>query len=198
LTNPGTNTSSSAHSTAGDHVRIRGHHLDLGQLTAVLQDQEGVREAVVLIDQHGPEPVLVAYVVPQRAALNILELKEAILLSLPEYMVPDTFALVENLPFTNADGPPVLPHAVFTEPKTPVERIVADLWAAALGLDRVGSNDDFLDLGGDSLIAAHIVARILERFGREVPLEKLFEGFTVAQLAEAYLLGAVPTEGDSP
>jgi acyl carrier protein len=74
----------------------------------------------------------------------------------------------------------------YTPPRTAVESALAEIWAEALLVDRVGLHDDFLELGGDSLVGAQLVARMYERLGIEIPLESLFQRGTIAELVEDY------------
>jgi acyl carrier protein len=74
----------------------------------------------------------------------------------------------------------------YAPPRTPIELLLASIWAEVLMVDRVGLHDDFLELGGDSLVGAQVVARIYEQVGTEIPLESLFQRGTIAELVEDY------------
>jgi acyl carrier protein len=170
---------------------------------AALLEVPGVREAVVLAHGSGPEERrLVAYVVPKAGAnLGPQGLRRALGQALSPHMVPHSFAVLERLPRT-ASGkvdrgalPPApqrrpdldTPHAA---PRGPVEMRLADIWALALDLDTVGIHDPFLDLGGDSLAAMRIAARVTETWQASVAMTELLSAVTVAEMAA--LLEAPP------
>src|SRR5207249_4782297 len=112
---------------------------------------------------------------------------------LPEYMVPAAFVELAALPLT-ANGKvdrgalpaPVRPEREhpLVAPRTPVEAVLAGIWAEILGVEQVGVHDDFFDLGGHSLLASRLIARANQAFGLSTPLRSLFEAPTVAGLAE--------------
>ncbi|MDF0552096.1 non-ribosomal peptide synthetase [Kamptonema sp. UHCC 0994] len=114
---------------------------------------------------------------------------------LPEYMVPSSFIFLKSLPLTpngKIDRQKLLAPAVkkipevrqdYVAPQTPVEEVVAGIWAEVLGLERVGIRDNFLELGGHSLLVTQIATRMRDTFQMELPLRTLFESATVADLA---------------
>ena len=115
---------------------------------------------------------------------------------LPSYMVPALFVALESLPLTatgkvdrNAlpapDASALDSREEYIAPRTPLEEMVAEIWAEVLGVERVGVHDNFWDLGGHSLLATRALARVNDAFGLELPLQALFkaptlEGFTIA------------------
>ncbi|HXY67767.1 MAG TPA: thioesterase domain-containing protein, partial [Mycobacterium sp.] len=110
---------------------------------------------------------------------------------LPEYMVPAQIVVLDEFPLTSSGKidrkalpAPVVAAAAFRAPQTPTEQIVAEVFAEVLGVDRVGLDDDFFALGGDSLIATRVSARLHLALGREVPVRYLFEASTVGDLAD--------------
>jgi len=109
---------------------------------------------------------------------------------LPDYMVPSQIVVLEEFPLTSSGKvdrmalpAPVFAAAPFRAPRTPTEQVVAGVFAEVLGLQRVGLDDDFFALGGDSLIATRASARLQLALGREVPVRYLFEASTVEDLA---------------
>jgi amino acid adenylation domain-containing protein len=132
---------------------------------------------------------LVAYVV---GSVDADGLRAHLRQSLPEYMVPQAIVPLDRLPL-NANGKvdrkalPVPEYAAesdrYVAPRTPVEEVMAGIWAEVLRLDRVGVEESFFDLGGHSLLGTRVVSRIRGLFGVELPLRALFEGPTVAELA---------------
>ncbi|HTG31557.1 MAG TPA: amino acid adenylation domain-containing protein [Thermoanaerobaculia bacterium] len=169
-----------------DHqVKIRGFRIELGEIEMVLLSLAGVREAAVL----AREDRLVAYVAGDVA---VEELRRSLRERLPDYMVPAAFVTLPALPLT-ANGKvdrEALPAPerqsapeTYQAPRTPVEEVVAGIWAELLGLDRVGANDHFFELGGHSLLATQVMSRLRAAFGVEMPLRDLFEDPRVEGLA---------------
>ncbi|HEV8581215.1 MAG TPA: amino acid adenylation domain-containing protein [Thermoanaerobaculia bacterium] len=195
-------------------VKIRGFRIELGEIEAVLTQHPAVREAAVLAreDTRGDRR-LVAYVVAaesERPRSN--ELRRFLAAALPEPMVPSALVLLPAMPLTPngkvdrralpAPGPerPDLEQA-YVAPRTPVEEVLAPLWATVLGLDRVGVHDSFFALGGDSIRSVRVVALAKER-GLDFVIQDLFRFPTVAALAAhvgtvAGLVASAPAEVDS-
>jgi acyl carrier protein len=161
----------------------------------------GVTEAAVVGHEDKPgEPRLVAYLISGRApAPTVPELRQALAAQLPAYMIPSAFVTVDAMPLTPSGKVDrrALPEpgrarprmgADRVAPRGPLERAVAAIWAEVLGLDEVGVHDAFLDLGGNSLLAMRVVARVLDEW--QVPLSPraLFDAPTVARMAEAILV----------
>src|SRR6185295_11360867 len=122
---------------------------------------------------------LVAYVVGDAEAGG---LREQLRRVLPEYMVPSAFVVLESLPLTpsgklDRKALPAPEHASddekYVAPRTPVEEVLAGIWAEVLRLDRVGVEESFFELGGHSLLATRVVSHVREVFGVEVPLRAL-------------------------
>jgi amino acid adenylation domain-containing protein len=173
-----------------EQVKIRGFRIELGEIEARLAEHPEVREAVVLAREDVPgDRRLVAYVV---GAVEADALRAHVRQSLPEYMVPSAFVVVDRLPLTahgkvdrRALPAPDLAgeEERYVAPRTPVEETLAGIWAETLRLERVGVEDGFFDLGGHSLLATRVLSRVREEFGVELPLRALFEGPTVAEMA---------------
>jgi acyl carrier protein len=156
----------------------------------------GVREVVVVVkgnDSHDKR--LVAYVVgePEQPALTPNELHGYVRERLPDYMVPQMFVLLDELPL-NANGKvdraalpaPEQAHLAVENhvmPRTPIEEVIAGIWGDVLKIERVSASDNFFDLGGHSLLAAQVISRMREAFGVEIALRELFEQPTLADLA---------------
>ena len=191
-----------------DHqVKIRGHRIELGEIEVALQEHGGLRQAVVLVrgDEKGDKQ-LVAYVVPEpegeesdngsiRAGMRISDLRELLLSKLPEYMVPSVYVELEKIPLTfngkvdrralaASAAKELRDEAGYMPPRTPEEKILAEIWADAFGLDRVGIHDNFFKLGGHSLLAIRVIARMRTTLGVEVPMKVIFEAPTIAAIAE--------------
>ncbi|HEX2080075.1 MAG TPA: amino acid adenylation domain-containing protein, partial [Longimicrobium sp.] len=170
-------------------VKIRGFRIELGEIEAALLEHEAVRECAVLAREDAGEKRVVAYVVGEARAEA---LRAHVRRSLPEYMVPSAFVALDRLPLTpngkldrRALPAPELASAEekYVAPRTPVEEVLAGIWAEVLRLERVGVTESFFELGGHSLLATRVVSRVRTVFGVELPLRALFEGATVAELA---------------
>ena len=180
-----------------DQVKIRGFRVEPGEVGAALARHPRVRDAVAVVRGDGAgERRLVAYAVAAEdgaAAPTGGELREWLRERLPEHLVPAVVAVAASLPL-NANGkvdrdalPPVEapegPAGGHVAPRTPVEEILAGIWADLLRLERVGADGDFFLLGGHSLLAMQAVTRVRDAFGAELPLRALFEAPTPAGLA---------------
>nr|MDP9121185.1 amino acid adenylation domain-containing protein [Acidobacteriota bacterium] len=192
-------------------VKVRGFRIELGEIEAVLAEHPAVREAVVAALEIGGGKRLVAYVVPlalPEIAPAAAELKAYLAARLPDYMMPSHFMLLDALPMaaTGKVDRRALPipegrredGLEFVAPRTPLEELVAEIWCEVLGIDRVGIHDSFWDLGGHSLVATKVLARIDGALGIELPLQALFkaptiEGFTLA-IGELLLVDEVEAD----
>jgi amino acid adenylation domain-containing protein len=176
-------------------VKIRGHRVELEGIETVLASHPGVRAAAVdLQERTGGGKRLVAYVVPGAEGMpSPRELREQLREKLPAYMVPAVFVRLDALPLTPngklnrgalpAPGPDARePDAEHRLP-TPLEAALAKLWRDTLNRAQVGLDENFFDLGGDSLEAVRLLVAIHRRFGVELPPQVLFQAPTVAQLA---------------
>ncbi|HEY6549033.1 MAG TPA: amino acid adenylation domain-containing protein, partial [Vicinamibacteria bacterium] len=207
-----------------DHqVKIRGFRIELGEIEAVLLAHPQVAEAAVMAREDRPgDRRLIAYLAAASTGQPAAgELRDRLAGKLPGFMVPSGFVFVEALPKTPsgkidrralaAAGPAPEQTERGSEeivlPRTPVEEMLAGIWAGVLGLGRVGMDDDFFALGGHSLLATQVVSRVREAFGVELPLKTLFEAPTVSALAirlaresglTAPPIVAAPREGDLP
>jgi len=177
-------------------VKVRGHRIELGEIESALAQHPSVRESVVVAREYNGDTRLVSYVVPRSKTLISGELRDYLKEKLPEYMVPTSFVMLDELPLT-ASGklnrrallapvePRDRPEVTFAAPQTPVEKSLATIWAEVLGVNALGVHDNFFDLGGHSLLAVHLFARIEKEFGKRLPLATLFQSPTIAELATA-------------
>jgi amino acid adenylation domain-containing protein len=177
-----------------DHqVKLRGFRIELGEIETALVEQVGVREAAVLVREDLPGGRgLAAHVAP--AGLDIAGLRSSLRSRLPEHMVPSAFFFVEALPRTpngkidrRALALRPLPERAredaFAASRTASEELIAGIWSAVLGVERVGIHDNFFDLGGHSLLATQVVSLMRQVLAVELPLRSLFQEPTVAGLA---------------
>ncbi|MEU5844623.1 amino acid adenylation domain-containing protein, partial [Rhodococcus sp. NPDC047139] len=174
-------------------VKVRGLRIELGEIDATLESHESVGFAVTTGHRlESGATVLVAYVQPARGnVVDVDELSDFVGTRLPSYMVPTTFVVIDEVPLTpvgkldrRALPEPVFESAAFRPPRTPVEEVVASVFAEVLGVERVGLDDDFFALGGNSLSATQVVSRIGAALDAAVPVRALFEASTVEDLAD--------------
>ncbi|MGV9712083.1 amino acid adenylation domain-containing protein [Gordonia sp. NPDC003424] len=174
-------------------VKIHGFRVELGEIDAVLGARSDVAFAVTVLRHDGAAGTrLVSYVVPApETVLSGEKLREVLAETLPPYMVPATVMVIEQIPLTpsgkldrKALPAPMITLRHFRAPSSPVEEIVAGVFAEVLGIDgAVGADDNFFDLGGNSLVATRVVARIGAALDTKVPVSMLFEAPTVEKLA---------------
>ncbi|HEX8189889.1 MAG TPA: phosphopantetheine-binding protein, partial [Pyrinomonadaceae bacterium] len=171
-------------------VKIRGVRVELREIEDLLSRHEAVREmAVIDADDADGNKYLCAYVVLRDGA-DAAGLKEFLAASLPEYMIPSAFVVLDELPRTvsgkvdrRALPTPAEARSArreFVAPRTPLEARVADIWAQVLGVERVSIHDNFFELGGHSLLATQLLARVRAALDVELPLRDLFASPTVA------------------
>ncbi len=177
-------------------VKIRGYRIELGEIEETLRQHPAVRDAVAIARDDGSgNKRLVAYVVLDPDKLpSISNLRGYLQEKLPEYMVPSGFVTLESLPLTpngklDRHALPqkcdrVSEETAFTEPQTPTEKELAQIWMAVLELEKVGINESFFDIGGHSLMAIQLVSRVRMRFGVELPLYDFYAAPTIQNVAE--------------
>ncbi len=180
-------------------VKLRGFRIELGEIEAALAEHPAVAQAAVLLRRGPVGPRLVAWMVPgpgEGGEDLAAELRAWLKARLPDPMVPAAFVRLAALPLT-ANGK--LDRAALPEPETSrrepgdswvaprsaLEREIAAVWQEVLGVERVGAEDNFFDLGGHSLLLVDAQARLASRLGREVPLLELFRHPNVAALARS-------------
>src|SRR5690606_15274194 len=173
-------------------VKFRGQRIELGEIEAVLLAHPAVSQAVVLVVATPTGDQLVGYVVaaPGRT-IDTSDLADHAGRSLPSYMVPASLMVLDALPLNTSGkldrkalpGPVFSSTRIFREPRTPAERAVAEAFGEVLGVERVGLDDDFFELGGNSLVATQVVSRIGAALDTQVPVRVLFEASTVVGLA---------------
>jgi amino acid adenylation domain-containing protein len=185
-------------------VKIRGYRIELGEIEAVLSLHPQVAEALVMARADaGPERYLCAYVVPKSAGDRPAagELRAFLRDRLPDYMVPAHFVVLDRMPITpngkvdrKALPAPELSRdelgAAYVAPRGEVEEALAAIWARALGVDRVGRDDNFFDLGGHSLRAVQVVQEVEAAVGVRLAVSALLQAPTIADMAEAVGAGA--------
>jgi len=172
-------------------VKIRGNRVELTDVEIALRAMEGVRDAVVSVRQNGQgEPFLVAYVVSAtKPEPSTASLRTALRRLLPEYMVPPIFVLLDSIPMTSHGkvDREALPEPrlkrTYVAPRNTVETLLCELWEQILGVRPIGIRDDFMELGGNSLLAARLMTHIELHFGQRIPRSTWLSASTVEELA---------------
>ena len=177
-------------------VKLRGHRIELGEIETVLREHAGVNECVVALRGEGGEAALVAYVVPaEEVGPRPDELRSYLAARLPRHMVPSAFVTLERLPLmvsgkvdrhalpAPSQSARSLTATSFVAPANELERTIAGIWSEVLGLEQVGTQDNFFDLGGHSLRLLGVQLKLRQTIGSEVPLFELFQYPTVSSLA---------------
>jgi amino acid adenylation domain-containing protein len=177
-------------------VKVRGFRIELGEIEAVLNQHPAVREAVVLAREDVPgDKRLVAYVVPRpESPLRIGELRDHLQKELPDYMVPAAFVQLEALPLT--PNGKVDRHSLpapswqgqsekaYTVPNNELERAIAGIWQELLRVERIGLDDSFFDLGGNSLLIIQAHRRLCEVTDRQLAVTDMFRFPTIRTLTQ--------------
>jgi amino acid adenylation domain-containing protein len=176
-------------------VKIRGFRIELGEIETALRQHTAVADAVVTSREDAAgEKLLVGYLMTRNGPPTAGELRDFIRSKLPAYMVPTHFVMMKEFPLTpngkiDARRLPApegtAPRARnYIAPRNDHERALVEVWQEVLTLRQVSIEDDFFELGADSLSATRAFARINRRFGTDLPLRAIFENPTVAALAE--------------
>ncbi len=182
-----------------DHqVKIRGFRVELGEVEAALARHTAVREAVVTArpDPSG-EMSMVAYIAlrvgPDKTITS--ELRRWLCRTIPEYMVPSAFVLLDALPrlpngkvdrqaLPEPSRASLAATAEFIPPRGPIEEAIADIWIELLGVESVGAHDSFFERGGHSILAVQLVSRIRRTFDVEPPLSAFIGDPTLSRMAD--------------
>ena len=178
---------------ADRQIKIRGHRIEPGEIESALAHLPGVEEAAVVALGEGETRRLVAYLACPGGAPEESEMRAHLRRSLPEPMIPSAFVVLAALPLgpngkidrralPEPERAAARPGSI--APRTDAERVIAGIWEALLKREGIGVEDDFFELGGDSLLATQVVSRLRAAFDVDLPLRRFFEGATIAALAE--------------
>jgi nonribosomal peptide synthetase DhbF len=180
---------------ADQQVKIRGFRIELGEIEAALLQIEGLSQVSVQAREIAGEKRLVAYVVGQAGGVmpQSGEMRAALLQSMPDYMVPANFVVLEALPLTtngklNARAlpePHVVGNELYRSPVTEFEKLIASLFMEITAASQIGLDDSFFAIGGHSLLAMRLISQIRARTGIDLALKIIFEQPTVLGIAQA-------------
>ncbi|HEU0088064.1 MAG TPA: amino acid adenylation domain-containing protein [Pseudonocardiaceae bacterium] len=194
---------------ADEQVKIRGFRIEPGEIEAVLRQHPQIAESVVLARKEAGQHHLVAYLIaaPECAVPHPTDLREFLLQTLPDYMVPSAFVTLDELPLSPngkvdrralpAPDTRSAPQSRHVEPSSPVEQVLVEIWGDVLGLDRVGVQDNFFELGGDSILSIQVVSRA-RKAGLLFTTKDLFRSQTIAALAPVVTAGELGDAGREP
>ncbi len=175
-----------------NQVKIRGYRIELGEIESQLLKYKGIGEVIVIAKEAEGNKYLCSYITGDRE-FTVSELREHLSKELPEYMIPAYFIKLNTLPLT-ANGKidrKALPEpdgsiargAEYVAPSNEIEEKLAGIWSEVLGIERVGVNDNFFEIGGHSLKAINITAKISKELNVSVSLREMFEAPTIKGLA---------------
>jgi hypothetical protein len=184
-----------------DQVKVRGFRIELGEIEAVLRQHSAIRECAVVPaeSESSGQTRLIAYLIcNSKPAPGVAELRADLRTKLPEFMIPAVFVFLDKLPLTSngkldrralpkADETQRASENLFIAPRTPLETVLAGIWAELLDLERVGINDNFFESGGNSLLATQVVASVEDNLKTRILVRSIFEEPTVAGLAATML-----------
>ena len=178
-----------------DHqVKVRGFRIELGEIENSLVSHPAVRECVVLARGEAlNDNQLLAYLVAENKQPTLAELRNWLQQSLPDYMIPASFVILDEWPLTpngkidrkalpDPDDTKLGVETKYIAPRNRNEEILAEIWSGLLGTERVGIHDNFFELGGDSILSIQIIARATQR-GLHLTPKQLFNNQTIAELA---------------
>ena len=190
-------------------VKIRGFRIEPGEIETLLSQHESIRQAVVIArDEAEGDKRLVAYLVGgEEPVPSTSDLRRYLQQRLPDYMVPSAFITLDSLPLT-ANGKlnlrelpspePMRPELSvnYRTPRTPIEKLLCDLWVELLDVERVGIDDNFFDLGGHSILGTVMISSVRKQINVDLPVRTIFELPTVAELAS--LISEIKARGVEP
>jgi acyl carrier protein len=183
-------------------VKIRGFRVELGEIESQLLKHPDIKDAVVIDKEwESGEKYLCTYIIPVNSAgapgkaFNMEAMREFLSHSLPDYMIPAYFVTIDRIPLTpnNKVDRKKLPEpkssrpqleTAYLEPSTRIEKLIADAWKEILRLDKIGINDNFFDLGGDSFKLVQAGNTLKTVLNKEVPVMMMFQYPTIRSLAQ--------------
>jgi amino acid adenylation domain-containing protein len=175
-----------------EQVKIRGFRIEPAEIEAALTRLPEVAQAAVVLDvRSGSARLLACVVAAPGAEIDTGALRRHLGDTLPEYMLPSAFALLDEMPLTSSGKvnrrklavAELTPQRESIAPRTETERALAEIYKQVLEVPEVGMEDSFFELGGHSLLATRLAARVRRQFGVQLPLRRLFEMPSIAQLA---------------
>ncbi|MFD4181841.1 amino acid adenylation domain-containing protein, partial [Rhodococcus sp. NPDC058514] len=178
-------------------VKVRGFRIELGDIDSALGEHVGIDFSVTIGHGSASNAVLASYVLPASGhRIEPAEVREFLSTRLPSHMVPSSVTILDDIPLTPVGkldraalpAPEFVSAAEFRAPTTTLERTIADIFATVIGIDRIGLDDSFFDLGGNSLSATRVMARLSAALETDLSVRALFEAPTIGTLAQRIAL----------
>jgi amino acid adenylation domain-containing protein len=195
-----------------NQIKIRGFRIEPGEIETLLTQHPAIRECAVTAREDTPgDRRLTAYLTPTTPTHTTTpdQLRSHLQTKLPAYMIPTNYVWITNLPLTpngkldhkklpapTPQNP--LPHNTYTPPTTPTQTTLTKIWQDVLGINHIGTHDNFFDLGGHSLLATQVTSRIRTTLNYDLPLRQLFEHPTIHTLATTIDGGEQARVSDEP
>lgn len=183
---------------ADNQVKIRGYRIEPGEVEIAISKNPGVAQVAVTVREDIPgDKRLVAYIVSAAgSSITLKDIRKTIAGNLPEYMMPSAFVFLSELPKTPSGKTDrkALPKpdesrpdigTVYAAPTLPQEQLIASLWSRLLRIDKIGINDNFFDLGGNSLLALQSIAILRQEHGLDIPVVKLYQHPSIKALLQS-------------
>jgi amino acid adenylation domain-containing protein len=183
-------------------VKLRGFRIEPGEIEARLREHSGVREAVVIVRNEATgDDRLNAYVTARQTSVpGPFELRQWLRGALPEYMVPSTFTVLQNLPLTRSgkidrgalpepESVRQKPEARYLAPRDEIEQKICAVWQELLGVEKISIEENFFDLGGHSLLMVQAHGKLREIFKKDISIVEMFKNPSIKSLAEYFSEG---------
>ena len=174
-------------------VNINGLRVELGEIETTLVQHQQILEAAVVVDKNKLSETLTAYLVPSQNPPTKAEVRSFILEKLPKYMLPNSIIFCDSFPLTASgkiDRNALVASAAnnkdtsYITPDNSIESEIVQILQQILGIKEISVEDDFIEVGGNSLIAARLVAEIEQKYQQKIPISRIFQSSTPRALAQ--------------
>ena len=176
-------------------VKIRGFRIELGEIESAISQYGTIKNNVTIVREDTPgDKRLVAYIIKEDEEVDIAELRQFLKTKIPDYMVPSAFVFIDQFPLTpnGKIDRKVLPSPVeapqqekeYIEPKTETEKRLAAIWSEVLKIKQIGTDEDFFEIGGHSMVAVTLMVKIEKELGTRLPLAVLFDHSNIHDMAK--------------
>jgi amino acid adenylation domain-containing protein len=183
-------------------VKIRGNRVELGEIEVLINQLDNIQQAIVIAREDAAgQKRLIAYLVSSTAEQNTAEIRKSLEQQLPDFMLPSAYVWIKELPKTTSgkvdrkalpnpslDRPDLV--TLYKTPSTRLEKNITGVWSSLLQIDKIGIDDDFFLLGGNSLLALKTVAALKQELNLDVPITKLYQYPTISGLV-SFLSGGI-------
>ncbi|KHT63996.1 hypothetical protein RJ45_08770 [Photobacterium gaetbulicola] len=176
-----------------DQVKIRGFRVELGEIETLIAELPEIDLAAVVVDEHQGQPAIAAYaVLGAGLSLTLEQLQQQLSEQLPAYMLPSSLTVMEQLPMTvngkldtaALPAPSHSPKQGYLAPENPIQQQLCEIWQQLLGLEQVGINDNFFDVGGNSVLIVQLQQQLVKQLEIKTSVVELFAHPNIASLGE--------------